>query len=465
MQLSTSPSKTRLLGLFLLCASIAAAVVVPAGQSSSLRLATNDNSSTNYPFTICPAALGSTVKIGLPTGHVNFHSINGKSARPQISPYSILNSYQYANNYPVYLQGVPGIPVAWSTTAGSGVIGIPCNSGSLSQWLVGGTAGLASQDLVEIVNSGLASANVQILPYTQKGPITPLSVTVKANSDTQVPLTAIAPGENSVALEVVSSSARIASYLLDHRKTGLSDLGSSYVPEQDQPQSTIYLGGISNGSYAGTKANTQVIRLLDPGSQDANISATIFTTNGAVAPVGLSSFTLAHQKVVDITLPTSALPSPYGIKLSSDQPILASVESASVVSHAFSWAAPLSQVANSHGSVTRLNFAGNQPTLVFLGSHISVRVNWQLSNGKSASVAVTGDLIDSWSAPAGVTTVSLSQLNPSSSEPLYVGAMIGSGAGGVAAGSLSYLTFPSATTQGGATQSASDIRALFPQPH
>ena len=455
MQLFTSPIRTRIVSIGALCVAVVLAVVLPHGQA----LTSGQAATSSYPFTLCPAALGGSEKIGLPATRVQVRSINGKSQSTKPAPSMILNSYQYASSYPLYIQGNPGIPVAWNSSASSALTGVSCNSGALSQWLIGGTAGLSSQDLLEIINSGLASAIVAIYPYTTKGPLAPISMTVKANSDAQIPVSTLAPGENSLAVEVVSSSARIASYLLDHRKAGLSELGSSFVPEQDQAQTTIYLGGLTNGAYSGSKANTQLVRLLVPGTQDANISATIYTSNGAVTPVGLSSLSVPHQKVLDVALPTAALPSPFGIMLTSDQPILASALTSSVTTHAIAWASALTPVATSAGSVTRINFAGAQPKLVFMGANISVRVNWQPSIGKGASAVITGDQIAAWSAPSATTTVTLTQLNPGAGQNLYVGAIMGDSSGGA----LSYLALPSATTQSGSAQSASDIRALIPK--
>jgi len=461
MRIFDSELRNRWAALAISIVAIGVAIFLPAATTSPTSgdgTGAKTSSSANYPFTLCPAALGTTMRIGLTNSHLQIRSINGKSTSTHTSQSATLNSYQYSSASPLYVQGSAGIPTAWSTsTSGSGnLVGVPCNSGGQSQWLVGGSAALTSQDLLEVINSGPTQTAVMVYPFTSKGPLAPVTFAVKANSDTQIPVSTITPGENSIALEVVSQSARIASYLLDHRKSGLSDLGSSFVAEQDQPQSTIYLGGISNGSYSGSKASTQMIRFLDPGTLDAHITATVYTSNGALVPVGLSSLTLSHQKVLDLALPTAQMPSPYGIMIQSDQPIVASVLTSSVLSRDFTWASALTPLATSKYSATRINFAGAKPTIVFIGAHIQARLSWQPLVGKTATAVVSGDLITSWVAPVNISNLTITPV--SGQQAIYAGAILG----GNSHASMSYLSIGSAAPQVGSAAPTSDIRALIP---
>lgn len=423
-----------------LALAISAPHISPAQRATRLE--------RNFPATLCPAALGGSASISLPQKHLQIRSINPKTLLTHTTPFTRLPS----NSYATYVQGTSGIPIAFNSASAAGSAAVLCNAGGQSQWFIGGTAALSSQDILEVINSGLSSSNVLIYPYTSKGSVAPIALTVKANSDSQVSVASLAPGENSVAFNVVTLTGRVSSFLLDHRKAGLSDLGASYVSATNAATNTIFLGGLTNGS-AGSNAASQLVRLLVPGGIDANISTLVYSSNGSFAPVGLSQLTVPHQKVVDVPLPTAQTPSPYGIEITSDQPIFASVLTS--VSHGgndFAWANSLTPLAFGNSSAAVMNFSGASPTLLFMGSQISVQLRWQLSSGARGTATVGGQGEVSWKSPGPIDLITI---NTQGKAAVYGGAILKNGGT-----SLSYLPLESSLAENGSPLPTSDIRTL-----
>jgi Family of unknown function (DUF5719) len=440
--------KYRFIAIGVVTLSLLAGLAIPHVKSPL----TNLTNAVNFPPTTCPSAMGGTSYISLPSKNLEIRSINTHSLQTYKTTLTELTSAN-VSKFATYVQGTVGLPITFDTVSSSASAAVMCSVGGQSEWFVGGTAGLSSQGLFEIINSGLTPSNVLIYPYTPKGVLPAIAMTIKANSLTHVPLVALAPGEDSVAFNVVTLTGRVTTFLFDHRKSGLTDLGSSFVAQTDQPETTIYLGGITNGSGSGSKADSQKVRLLVPGQIDANISALVYSENGSFAPIGLSELKVAHQKVVDVALPTSEVPSPYGIVITSDQPALASVLTTSGSSgNDFAWANALTPISSDKATPTLLNFAGATPTIVFMGNQIALDLSWQLATGKRGRTTLSGQGELSWRAPGAVSAVSISLRNKVAT---YAGAIIGA-----QFATLSYLPITANVAQNGSALPVADIKTL-----
>jgi hypothetical protein len=74
----------------------------------------------------------------------------------------------------------------------------------------------------------------------------------------------------------------------------------------------------------GSTSN-HVLRLLVPGSIDANIEVAINSNDGNFVPVGLSELKVESRKVINIPLTFAPAKQAFSIMIKSDQPILGSV--------------------------------------------------------------------------------------------------------------------------------------------
>ena len=98
-----------------------------------------------------------------------------------------------------------------------------CSISDGDDWFIGGSANITSRGYLEIVNSGLSVAQVDLKIYSKTAPRT-INKTIPANSVKYVKLDSLAPGEDSIAINAITRSGRISVFMLDNRGSGLRSL-------------------------------------------------------------------------------------------------------------------------------------------------------------------------------------------------------------------------------------------------
>ena len=421
-------------GPLLIGGAVALATLVPQAKAHI----TLDRS---YPAVVCPSAVGGgTESISLPTKGLSTGLVSGKT----ITLHGQKNVVVRGSSTPTFVSGNPGSEVAFESISGSSTADTVCSVGGADQWFIGGSGSVTSQGILQIINSGLSDSTVQINPFGAKGALAPISVRVKANSSANLKLSSIAPGEESVALHVVTDSGRVTSYLLDHRVNGLKDLGASFVTAVAAPATTSYLAGLYGSS---TKAAT-TLRFLVPGNIDANVHLSMYSGGGKFTPLGFDSYPVHHQKVVDVSLPQISLSTPYGIEISSDQPIFASALTRTTTGGTdFAWANQLTPLSN-----FKINLAGSAANFLFVGSSPALRANWIDMHGRSQSIMIYGDTSALWHPIGALNGVSFTILTKN---PVYGGALVSNVGGG-----LNYLPLLPNQLVSRAHTPQEDLRAL-----
>lgn len=423
---------------FIAPALIAGAVALVTLIPQAKELLTTNGS---YPAVVCPGALaGSSEQITLPATNLLVRTISTKSTVFKRQKSMILPG----SSLPILVSGNPGSEVAFESISGSNIAATVCEVGGSDQWFIGGSAGVTSQSILEIVNSGLSDSTVQIFPFNSKVALAPISITVRANSDRQIKLAAIVPGYESVALHVVTESGRVTSFLLDHRKSGLKDLGSSFVFPVVAPTRTSFIAGL----YASPTKASSTMRFLVPGNISANVHLTIFSGDGMYTPIGFDSVSVPHQKVLDLPLPKLALSGPYGIEVSSDQPILAAtLTRTSAGGGDTAWANQLTPISR-----FRINLGGRHANFFFIGKSLALNAQWRDLKGNSQKILITGNSSALWSP---IDSLSVVTFTPLTKVPIYGGAILSSSTGG-----LTYLPLLANELVLGAHQPNVDIRTL-----
>jgi len=311
-----------------------------------------------YPATVCPgfSSDGNTKAL-----------LSGSGARVHlISPKTVNFKSAGQRNYSLsqdalLIDGNPTTSVGITYSGGKWLGTALCNVGAGEQWFLGGSGSVTSKGKLDLVNSGLSDASVELTVFTGHLAPTTSTVIVKANSDRILLLDALAPGEASVALHVLTRSGRVTSFLLDQQQKGLSSLGLDYVNSYPAPAPTVVIPGVA---YTAGKGNSlsHFLRLLVPGALDATIKVTIHSTEGNFTPIGLDQRTLAHGKVYDLPLTNISESRPFSVVVSADQPVLASVQSSISVSgkSEFAWASAATKLRQ-----VTLNLGGLAPVFVF----------------------------------------------------------------------------------------------------
>lgn len=374
---------------------IAALLLVAFGISYAAPVAQSiGKAQSAFPATVCPAKLGDgTTSVFLPKYKSPVRHVVKKST----TFYKSATAVENIPSNPLLVDSNPGTSFALNNSA-NGIGAVTCEAGNPDEWFVGGSGGLTSKAQLDIVNSGLSPATVDITGYSSKQVLPVVTVSVPANSDRIVSVDALVPGDDSVALRVVTRAGRVTSFLFDQRKKGLSSLGSDFVNSQISPSTHLVIPTLmqsSNGKIASA------IRILVPGNLDANVKLVVNSGDGSFTPLGFDGRTIVHGKVFDISLKDLTSSTPMSIIIESDQPVVA--EALTAISYGdFAWSTPVAPL----GDVS-LNFTGLAPKFVFTGSDINVTVNWKNSNGKSMSSKVTGSDIAFWNpGNGGVRTIS-----------------------------------------------------------
>ena len=292
-------------------------------------------------------------------------------------------------------------PVVWQVRKDVGAGAVPCSSPQLTQWFVGATAGITSKGSLNIVNSGLGRALVDILIYTENGALAPRAISIRANSYIRLSLASLAPGSKRLAIALLPKSGRINGFLIDERGRGLRALGGDLVNSVTAASTHLQIPAIP--VQAGPNASTShTLRLLVPGEVDARISAEIRSTDGTFAPVGINGQVIAHQKVIELPMNIKMEAGSFALHITSDQPILGSVFSPTLVQgkRDFLWSTPAAALTEFTLATTGLS-----PTLVFTGKRVKLKLDVTYNNGKLKSFNIEEEDIATFALPGSARSV------------------------------------------------------------
>ena len=361
----------------------------------------------SYPATACPAIVTKATGIAaLPNSKIGKRLIDGK-----VKKFTAANANSIVlGEKSILIDGNPGTALTFVNNTWKAVV--PCSVSNGEQWFVGGSGALTSKSILSIVNSGFSESAVEIEVYTSTGVLEAKQVAISPNSTKSVSLDTLAPGEDSLAIAVKTKSGRVSSFLFDERKKGLRSLGADYVAAVSAPKKILTIPAISDlqgkAAVAGS-TSTHVLRLLVPGTIDANIEVAINSNDGNFVPVGLSDLKVKSQKVVNIPLTFAPAKQAFSIIIKSDQPILGSVLSSYTVgkSTEIAWA-----TAAENLDKLILNLTGSKPKIAFAGKNINVVIQAIGTNGKKYNQTVKGSNFATWQAPIGINRIQFIAKSP-----------------------------------------------------
>ncbi len=400
---------------------------------------------TTYPASVCPPnTTGLTTAISLTSPKTLIRKTGTTSM--QTSPVGIRRFAVAAQSAVVEAGSVT--PVAWQVRTGVWAGAVPCSAPVASQWFVGATADITSKGSVNVVNSGLGRALVEIDVFTENGATTPRMISLKANTFTSLSLASLAPGSKQIAIHLLPRSGRVNGFVIDERGKGLQALGGDIVNSTGEPTKKIQIPAIPQ--QTGKKSSTaHTLRLLVPGDVDARITAVIKSTDGTFAPTGIDGRVIAHKKVIEIPLDVTMASGKFALHITSDQPILGSVFSQTLVQgkRDFVWSTSAQDLTEYTLATT-----GLAPTLVFTGTGIKVNLELTYTNGRSKTIKISAEDIATFIVPDSVRAVSFTDISSGTSGAALISSKSGYGYIPLNAGSvLSKSSIP-----------ASNIRVLNP---
>jgi hypothetical protein len=367
--------------------------------------------SENYPELVCPNIGGAQSQVSLITSKrlvrflpaKNFKFVPAKTTRLLTKESSVI------------VDGMGTSSMAWISKAGIWAGGVNCLAPQAEQFFVGATADVTSKAKLVIINAGLSSSIVDVTTFSD-GASLKKTVTVGKNQVSTLNVVSLAPGAKSVAMQVVPRTGRVTSYLVDERGRGLKTLGGDVVNSQSQLFKTLQVPGIPHSQ----KSKTHILRVLNPGAASSVISVEVVSKDGRYIPVGLDGRKVAAGKVTDIPVNFDSNQSSFGLKITSDQPIAASVYSQ--IGNDFTW----SSAVNS-GLVGTWSITGLDPTLQLIGNEINTSVVTLLPGGKKVTKNLSGADYLTYQVPKGALGIRITKTSGDIAASLIVYSQSGVG--------------------------------------
>jgi hypothetical protein len=372
--------------------------------------------SVSYPPVVCPPAVtGVTSAISLASTKVPLRTTGSKSGA--LKPANSTRYLQKSNPAIIDAQGTTS--VTWQFKPGKWAGAVICSSSISSQWFVGGSADVTSQGKLLLVNSGLSGAVADIGIWTENGIQTSKSVTLKSDSFQTIGLDSLAPGSQNLAVRIQVRSGRLNAFMIDERGRGLRALGGDLVNAIPEPTKSLNIPAIPHllripGKKSSALSHT--LRILNPGDVSARIDVEVVSTDGTFIPVGFEGREIVSGKVLGLKLDPNIPTGKFGIRITSDQPILASVYSQTIAEGKsdFIWSTAVPELQDFRMAITGLS-----PQLIFMGESINVTLELLFTNGKRKSPRISSQELAVFQVPDGVRSIEFSRV----SKGVYAGAL------------------------------------------
>jgi hypothetical protein len=362
----------------------------------------SDEFSTNFPAVVCPPTPNNlTTAISVPSTKTPLRLTGTKSI--SFIPSQTLRYMQ--EKAPVIIESQGATPVVWQIRKGVWAGATICSSLQNEQWFVGGAADVTSKGRILLVNSGLSAAIVDLQIWNEIGQQPSKPVTLKANSYSEIGLDTLAPGSRQVVLQALTRAGRVTSYMLDERGRGLRALGGDIINFAPSAKKEIYIPAIPHTVKKVGSKKVELphsLRLLVPGEIDARVSVKVISTDGSFIPAGLENKLVKAGSVVTLNLNPNLPASKFGIQISSDEPLVASVfsETNAEGKTDFIWSTSAPELIKFSLATT-----GIAPQLIFIGGSINIEAELFFGKGKRKQIKINGDEIATFKVPDGVRSV------------------------------------------------------------
>lgn len=216
------------------------------------------------------------------------------------------------------IAGAESITIAADDLAGYAAL--PCGVPRLESWLVGGSTATGTEDIVTLTNAAEVPSTVTLSVYgTTRSTRT---VIVPARSQTALPLTSFASGNDLPVVEVSAVGAPVRAALQSSLVRVLDPAGIDLQDSVAGPQQKLVFTGVQGFEANGDDAEMAVLRVLSPGS-DARAQVTVRAA-GSTSPA--EEFTVPVEADLPAQVSLSGLePGQYTVEVEADVPLIAGV--------------------------------------------------------------------------------------------------------------------------------------------
>ena len=367
--------------------------------------------SENYPELVCPNIGGAQTQVSLTSSKKLVRFLPAKKFNFAPAKTNRL----LTNTSSVVVDGEGTSSMAWISKSGVWAGGVNCLAPQEVQFFVGATADVTSKAKLVVINAGLSSSIVDVIIFSESSSFKK-TITVAKNQVTSLNLVSLAPGAKSVALEVIPRTGRVTSYLVDERGRGLRVLGGDIVNSQSSLNKNLWIPGIAHSS----KNKSHVLRVLNPGAAATLITVEVRSSDGRYIPVGLDNRKISGGKVADISFDFDGKQSSFGVRITSDQVIAASVFSR--VGADFVWSS-----ASTPGVTGTWAVTGLDPNMQFIGNEIEAELSVLMPRKKIISKRIVGTDYLTYKLPSGAIGVRIDRISRDTASALLVSSQSGIG--------------------------------------
>lgn len=202
----------------------------------------------------------------------------------------------------------------------AGFAALPCGVSRLESWLVGGSVGTGTEDIVILTNAGAVPATVTLSVYgTARSSRT---VVVPADTQLALPLASIAAGNESPVVQVSAVGAPVRAVLQSSLIRVLDPAGIDLQGAVAGAQQNLVFPGVQAFAAEGDDADMTVLRLLSPES-DAQ-ARIVARASGSGATASEFTVPLVAGTPTDVSL-SGLAPGTYSVDVEADAAVVAAV--------------------------------------------------------------------------------------------------------------------------------------------
>jgi len=255
-------------------------------------------------------------------------------------------------------------------------------------WFVGADGRVGTTDLVFLVNSADAPANLALSFWSSRGPLSPPNsggIIVPAHSTLLRRVSDFAPDVAGVSMRVRANSGKITAAVVDLESTGTTPTGSDSLPPTLPPTNSSVVTGFMPG------ATYDRLDLMNPGDRDATVSLRVMTPTKNFVPAGHQTVVVpaGHTSSVDLSGAISG--ESAAVAVSSDVPVSAAAVTAQRPTTGFR---ELAWLPAQHALPGPAGIAGNVPpfnqkvNLILTAPEATAKVRLDTPAGVNAVVTV-----------------------------------------------------------------------------
>jgi hypothetical protein len=223
----------------------------------------------------------------------------------------------------------------------AGFAALACGEPRLESWLVGGSVGTGTEDIVILTNAGEVPTTVTLSVFgTTRSSRT---VVVPAGTQTALPLTSIAAGNEAPVVKVDAVGAPVRAVLQSSVVQVLDPAGIDLQDAVAGAQQNVVLAGVQAFPVEGDEADMTVVRLLAP---DADAQARIVArASGSGTAAAEFTVPLTAGAPADVSL-SGLEPGTYTVEVDADAPVVGAVrqQDGSGLDSDFAWVTPAPEI-------------------------------------------------------------------------------------------------------------------------